>query len=396
MKSLTTYLLCVFFSLALRAQDRTALGKLPLPADSSMFLVHLKTLGNLPGRLQPYYQFMPDAVTLLNCQENQIDLWRLRRCCTNQAAYAWQDTVRVTATDRITNWNTWPWTFSGTTKAVLAAGDTIPHTVNLILVNASGDTLLNWETTIPIGLIPGDWSYEVWFLQWVETTRTLELVNFQPGTYTLVAELRATGYWGVSIEVQFSIDYLVPVETTSFTAVAADNDVILTWVTATELNNSGFYVQRRSASTTYATVSNFIVGGGTTNVPQTYSYTDHSLLPGLYQYRLEQHDFNGSISYYGPIEVQVGHIPSSPVLEQNCPNPFNPTTAIRYALPEAAQVKLVVYNLLGQQVRMLVDQYVTVGNHEISFDGQGLPNGTYFYKLTAGDYVGTKKMSLLK
>ena len=394
MKSLTTYLLCVFFSLALRAQDRTALGKLPLPADSSMFLVHLKTLGNLPGRLQPYYQFMPDAVTLLNCQENQIDFWRLRRCCTNQAAYAWQDTVRVTATDRITNWNTWPWTFSGTTKAVLAAGDTIPHTVNLILVNASGDTLLNWETTIPIGLIPGDWSYEVWFLQWVETTRTLELVNFQPGTYTLVAELRATGYWGVSIEVQFSIDYLVPVELVSFNALVIDNEVVLNWTTATEINNYGFALERQAQGQAYQMIG-FVPGHGISNSPKQYSFRDTKLLPGSYLYRLKQIDLDGSSKYYEPVEVAIGP-PLAFNLEQNYPNPFNPTTTIQYSLLEASKVKLVIYNLLGQEVKTLVDQYVPAGNHEIILDGQGLPNGTYFYKLTADDYVGTKKMSLLK
>ena len=334
----------------------------------------------------------PSRAQYVNCEENQIDFWRIQRLCTDQTSYALLDTIQVTATHRITNWNIGAWICEGDYKAIL--GDTVPHVINLTIKNSSGQIMLDWETIVPI--IPGDWLFEVPFLWWIETWRDLRLINYPAGTYTLTSKLRATNYWDDSLSVTIYIDNPVPVETTSFTAVAADNDVILTWVTATELNNSGFYVQRRSASTTYATVSNFIVGGGTTNIPQTYSYTDHSLLPGLYQYRLEQHDFNGSISYYGPIEVQVGHIPSSPVLEQNYPNPFNPTTTIRYVLPEAVRVKLAVYNLLGQEVIILVDQYIPAGNHEITFDGQGLPGGTYFYKLTAGDYVGTKKMSLLK
>ncbi|MDP3986150.1 MAG: hypothetical protein Q8P77_01820, partial [Candidatus Veblenbacteria bacterium] len=110
----------------------------------------------------------------------------------------------VTVTDRIQNWNTWPWTFAGTTKAIVNSNDTIPHTVSLRLRNSSGEIVYDWESNV--NLIPGDWSYSVPFLWWVQTTRELLLIDFEPGTYTLVATLRATGYMDDSIEVEFSID----------------------------------------------------------------------------------------------------------------------------------------------------------------------------------------------
>jgi hypothetical protein len=78
------------------------------------------------------------------------------------------------------------------------------------------------------------------------------------------------------------------------------------------------------------------------------------------------------------------------------PNPFNPATAIRYALPQAGAVRLVVYNMLGQEVARLVEGLVAAGRHEVVFDGQGLPSGVYLYRLEAGTFVQTRRMTLVK
>jgi hypothetical protein len=89
-------------------------------------------------------------------------------------------------------------------------------------------------------------------------------------------------------------------------------------------------------------------------------------------------------------------IPAEFELLQNYPNPFNPVTHIRYAIPQAAQVKLEVYNSLGQKVAELMNDYQPAGNHVAEFQAGSLPSGIYFYRITAGSYQKMMKMMLMK
>jgi hypothetical protein len=89
-------------------------------------------------------------------------------------------------------------------------------------------------------------------------------------------------------------------------------------------------------------------------------------------------------------------LPTKYVLEQNFPNPFNPSTVIRYALPENASVSLVIYDILGRKVAVLVDGEVGAGYHQVTFNGSKLSSGMYFYKLTAGNFTQINKMLLVK
>ncbi|MGB5893391.1 MAG: T9SS type A sorting domain-containing protein [Ignavibacteriaceae bacterium] len=89
-------------------------------------------------------------------------------------------------------------------------------------------------------------------------------------------------------------------------------------------------------------------------------------------------------------------IPAQFELEQNYPNPFNPSTKIRFTVPEAGLVTMKVYNLLGQEVEILVNEEQAAGVYEVTFDAAQLPSGIYFYSINAGDFVATKKMILLK
>jgi len=89
-------------------------------------------------------------------------------------------------------------------------------------------------------------------------------------------------------------------------------------------------------------------------------------------------------------------LPEVFALAQNYPNPFNPQTEIRFALPEARQVSLVVYDVTGREVARLVEGIVEAGYHKVSFDGTHLPSGIYLYRLQAGDFVETKRMALIK
>jgi PKD repeat protein len=88
--------------------------------------------------------------------------------------------------------------------------------------------------------------------------------------------------------------------------------------------------------------------------------------------------------------------PSSFQLSQNYPNPFNPTTNISFTLPRAEHVSLKVYNLLGQEVALLVNEIMSAGNFDISFDAAELPTGIYVYSITAGNFKSVKKMMILK
>lgn len=185
----------------------------------------------------------------------------------------------------------------------------------------------------------------------------------------------------------------VPVELTSFTANAVDGKVVLTWSTATETNNKGFAVERKSGDGDFTEIA-FVNGKGTTTEQSNYRFTD-VVTSGKYSYRLRQIDFDGKISYSEVVEVEIGSA-AQYILEQNYPNPFNPTTNIRFSLPVESQVRIDVYSMNGELVKTLINEMRSSGMHEITFDATGLSSGTYIYRLQAGEIVLTRKLNLIK
>ncbi|MBU0984856.1 MAG: T9SS type A sorting domain-containing protein, partial [candidate division Zixibacteria bacterium] len=91
-----------------------------------------------------------------------------------------------------------------------------------------------------------------------------------------------------------------------------------------------------------------------------------------------------------------GVLPETFNLAQNYPNPFNPVTHIDLSLPSASHVELEVFNVLGQKVEQLLDRDMPAGVHRVAFDGSHLASGVYFYRITAGDIVQSKKMIMIK
>jgi hypothetical protein len=186
----------------------------------------------------------------------------------------------------------------------------------------------------------------------------------------------------------------VPVELSSFEIYSKNNRIYLYWSTSTETNNHGFEIERKN-NDTWRTIA-FISGHGTTSETNNYSYSDN--LSDLIEvssvwYRLKQVDYDGSFEYSKEIEVTFA---SDYSLAQNYPNPFNPTTTINYSLPAQGKVRLIVYDALGREVRKLVDEEKTAGTYNIEFNAEGLASGMYFYRLSAGEMVISKKMILLK
>jgi|GEM_PF-833626 len=187
---------------------------------------------------------------------------------------------------------------------------------------------------------------------------------------------------------------LIPVELVSFNASVNENTVSLSWITATELNNSGFEVERALLGSEFEKIG-FVLGYGTSTETHSYSFVDQNLVAGSYAYRLKQVDFDGSYEYSNVVYVDVTN-PVEFELSQNYPNPFNPSTTIKLSIPEATMVTLTVYNTLGEEVSLLVDRFMESGIHEINFDATGLNSGMYFYRIQAGDFTQVKKMTLLK
>jgi hypothetical protein len=195
-------------------------------------------------------------------------------------------------------------------------------------------------------------------------------------------------------------DAPLPVELTSFTASSAPNKVTLNWQTATEVNNYGFDVERAVVETQHAASLrwdkiSFVKGNGNSNSPKEYSFTDKPIGGQQFQYRLKQIDFDGQFEYSDPVEVKL-EVPANFVLLQNFPNPFNPTTNIKFDLPKESIIKLKIYNILGEEVTTLVNSLMTPGHHEVKFDGSYLASGMYIYRIEAGSFIQVKKMLLMK
>jgi hypothetical protein len=189
-------------------------------------------------------------------------------------------------------------------------------------------------------------------------------------------------------------DTPVPVELTSFTANVNNGVVQLNWETATEINNQGFEIQRRTESSEFRTIG-FIDGYGTTTEPKSYSYLDRTADNGINYYRLKQVDYNGTYAYSDIVEVDIT-APLTFNLDQNYPNPFNPSTSIKYSVPESGNIRLSVFNIVGEEVAVLVNGFSQAGSFEVTFDASNLSTGVYLYKLQSANSVQTKKMMLLK
>ena len=188
---------------------------------------------------------------------------------------------------------------------------------------------------------------------------------------------------------------VLPVELTSFTVSVKDGKPCLKWNTATEINNSGFEIQRSYDKTVWNNVG-FVKGMGTSSNSAEYMFIDN--MPGqtgTVYYRLRQVDFNGSASLSKEVEINLNK-EMSYSLGQNYPNPFNPSTNISYSLPNDSYVSIKVYDVLGKEVMTLVNENKKAGSYKINLNCSSLNSGVYFYTMKAGNTRQTRKFVLMK
>ncbi len=216
------------------------------------------------------------------------------------------------------------------------------------------------------------------------------------GNYTIT--VTGSGPFGVPVHkrtVQLTVEEVIPAELVSFSAYTNLNNVTLNWITASEINNRGFEIERRvSQSANWVTIG-FVDGNGTTTLSTNYSFNDMNVDAGEYAYRLKQMDYDGSFEYSQSVEVEI-LLPLYYSLEQNYRNPFNPVTKINYSIPKAGSVRIALYDVLGNEVKTIVDTYQDIGRYEILFDASGLASGVYYYRIQTGEFTSTKKLMLMK
>ena len=193
---------------------------------------------------------------------------------------------------------------------------------------------------------------------------------------------------------------VTPVELTSFVAIIEGKNVLLKWTTSTEINNRGFYIERKVVSKQnkgeWSLVA-FKDGHETTTQVTNYSYADDvsDLNAVTIKYRLKQTDLDGTFTYSNEVTVYFS-VPLIYSLNQNFPNPFNPSTTFEFQIPSTEKVVLKIYDVIGNEVATIVNDELPVGTYKYQWNASGLASGVYIYKLQAGNYISTKKLIFMK
>lgn len=193
-------------------------------------------------------------------------------------------------------------------------------------------------------------------------------------------------------------DQPLPVTFSSFNAEPAFNKVVLTWETASEIDNLGYNISRKKRDTQDWIFLNkeIIRGQGNTSSVSQYKYIDSQVKSGdSYSYKLESVAINGAIEILRTIDVEIPE-PKQFTLFNNYPNPFNPETVINYQLAKDSYVTIKIFEMSGKEIKTLVNEPQSAGDHKIVFNSTGLASGVYIYKIVAGKFIRAKKMVLLR
>lgn len=200
------------------------------------------------------------------------------------------------------------------------------------------------------------------------------------------------------------LDIGLAMEATNFKAIASNGSVVVSWQTQSEINNLGFNVIRKDAGTGVSsliasyTSDASLRGLGTSSTGRAYSYKDTRIVNGhTYEYTIESVASDGAKKDYPAIKVTVtADIPKSYAMYQNYPDPFNPTTTVRFDLKEPSTVVLDVFNTLGQKIMEQNYGSMNAGTYNENMNLDPFASGVYFYRINAVGNDGQKFVSMKK
>ena len=200
---------------------------------------------------------------------------------------------------------------------------------------------------------------------------------------------------GGSYETGSNCTIPLPVELVRFEATVVGANVLLSWTTASETNNAGFEVEQEIGTGIFEAIGD-VIGSETTIESREYSFTVSDLSPGRYVFRLKQVDFDGSFEYSESVEATVT-VPDRYVLERAYPNPFNPSTTIRFAVATESPVTLTLVDSQGRAVRTLFSGTPAANEtRSVRVDAEGLASGSYIVRLTGAGFVASETVTLLR
>ena len=196
-----------------------------------------------------------------------------------------------------------------------------------------------------------------------------------------------------------SVNSPLPVELAAFDGTATEAGVRLTWQTASETNNAGFEVQHKASEGAAWSELGYVESeaeGGTSTESHTYRYRAEDLAVGTHRFRLRQVDIGGAATLSDPIEVRIDM--EAPLrLTAPAPNPVRGTATLSFAVKEAAETTLTLYNTLGQEVRTLYRDTPPAGEAQtVRLDATELSSGMYFLRLRADSHVRTQRLTVVR
>ena len=207
-------------------------------------------------------------------------------------------------------------------------------------------------------------------------------------------------------------DLALPVELTSFTVEATIQGVLCKWTTQSEIENLGFILERKTEGADWSEIASYKTDDGLMGQGTTSSFTDYENLDNIvqvgteYEYRLADVDYNGAVTFHATRTVTVEHAPLSNIIEKFTvlpayPNPFNPSTTIRYELDSDSYVTITIYDITGQLITTLRNAEQSQGWYSVVWNGTNkrgdhIPAGLYLSRITSDNEIRTTKLMLLK
>lgn len=203
--------------------------------------------------------------------------------------------------------------------------------------------------------------------------------------------------WGI-IDALSAINFITHVELISFSAELSAKNVLLSWITVTETNSYGFSIERAKENSSFNEIG-FVNAAGNISSIKNYKFVDKLIFSGKYFYRLKQIDMDGTFEYSSEVEVTTNN-PGEFTLSQNYPNPFNPSTKVKYSVPFSSNIKLILYDVLGNKIGQIFKGTVDAGVYEATISTNDfsfpLSSGIYFLKLESEGFQKSIKITLAK